>query len=313
MNSNLYIIQRLSAANINDLAKLHTAVYNRTATLSLFINKYDTAYTNVIYTGFIAYNEALQPIAYYGVIPCFLWCDGKVILAAQSADTMTHPDYRNRGLFVELANLTYELCRAEGIKIIFGFPNQNSLPGFINKLGWQVMETMDCFIIPVKAVPLEKLSVKIPLLKVLYKRYIKLLFEKYYITGKGISITVTHEGFDGVFRDGNYLQHKTYSATQVIKVDGATLWIKINNGLMIGDITGITFDNFDEVMAKLTKLAQQAGLTQIQFHTSQGTNLHALFSSRYKAIPSFPVIFKQLGEEISTEKIKFTFADIDIF
>src|ERR1700744_5068987 len=132
MKSDVHTIQRLSAANINALVKLHAAVYKREVPVTFFINKYNPAYTNVMYTGFIAYNEAVQPIAYYGVIPCFLRHGSEVILAAQSADTMTHPGYRNRGLFVELANLTYELCRAEGINIIFGFPNQNSLPGLVN-------------------------------------------------------------------------------------------------------------------------------------------------------------------------------------
>ena len=313
MSSNLHTVQRLSAANISDLAKLHAVIYKREVPITFFINKYTTAYTNVMYTGFIAYNEALQPIAYYGVIPCFLWCGGEVILAAQSADTMTHPDYRNRGLFVELANLTYELCRAEGINIIFGFPNQNSLPGLVNKLGRQVTETMDRFIIPVKAIPLEKLAVKFPWVKALYKRYLNVLLKKYSITDKGISSTVINEGFDGILRDDNYLQYKTYSTTQVIKINDATLWVKLNNGLIIGDMAGITTGNFDYVMRKLLKLAQRAGLTQIHFHTSPATGLHNLFSSRYKAIPSFPVTFRQLGAEIPTGKMKFTFADIDIF
>jgi len=54
--------------------------------------------------------------------------------ACHSQDTMTHPDYRRQGIFETLANKTYEQGNKEGVKFVFGFPNQNSYPGFINKL-----------------------------------------------------------------------------------------------------------------------------------------------------------------------------------
>jgi hypothetical protein len=303
-----YYIERLSANNLADVEKLHTAVYGKTPPANFFVKKYDTAFTGVKYIGFIAYNDQLAPIAYYGVIPCFIKVEDEIVLSAQSGDTMTHPYYRKRGLFIELAKLTYELCNDEGIHILFGFPNQNSLPGFINNLQWGLTETMDCFIIPVNALPLEIVFNKNPLLKNLYSLYSNWRLKKYITPVKRDANSV----FSGVLRDTNYLEYKMYSASKFIKIDGVTLWIKINNGLMIGDI-GALNNNFSEVMNKLYQLACKLGLRQIQFHTSPGTPLHTLFSGHYKAIPSFPVIFKDLGAAIPTKKVKFTFADIDIF
>ena len=142
-----YTVERLTASNIVDVELLHSAVYGRDVTPGFFAKKYNTAFTGAEFTGFMAYTERRQPIAFYAVIPCFIKSAGDIILAAQSADTMTHPAHRNRGLFVELALTTFQLCREVGIQLLFGFPNQNSLPGFINKLGWQATHRLDCFII----------------------------------------------------------------------------------------------------------------------------------------------------------------------
>src|ERR1700753_1608637 len=124
--NNTYNFERLSVVNISDLDKLYTVVYNRQPPAGYFTKKYDTAYTGVEYTGFIAYNDRHEPAAYYGVVPCFIKYEGKLILGAQSADILTHPGHLPKDLFAHLARLTFKLCAHEGIKIIFGFPNQNS-------------------------------------------------------------------------------------------------------------------------------------------------------------------------------------------
>ncbi|GAA3977286.1 GNAT family N-acetyltransferase [Mucilaginibacter dorajii] len=311
-NSGVLCINKLSAANLGDVTKLHAAVYGKTPAPGFFERKYNTAYASAEHIGFIAYNRQIKPIAFYGVIPCFMLIDGKEVLCAQSADTMTHPDYRNKGLFVELAKRTFELCTQSGIKFLFGFPNQNSLPGFVNKLDWQMTAQMDCFVIPVKTIPLAKLVAKLPVLKRLYTGYTTMILRKYRSPKSGISSTVLNEGFDGLSRNDGYLQNKTYSHTKVISINNAQIWIKINSGLIIGDLS-VTPANFAGTIDNLIKLAQKLGLQQIQYHTSRGTQLHELFAERYKAINSFPVIFKDLGSGIPTDSIRFTFADIDIF
>ena len=123
---NEYRVERLGSDRLPDLELLHKEVYGRWPAKNYFPRKYDTAYTGISYIGFIAYGPDGLPAAYYGVLPCFMQLGGKQFLAAQSGDTMTHPGHRHKGLFVALANRTYELCRQKGIQLIYGFPNQNS-------------------------------------------------------------------------------------------------------------------------------------------------------------------------------------------
>ena len=308
-----YAIERLCIHNIADLSRLHEAVYRRKQADGFFENKYDTIYTGAKYVGYFAYNEQHQPMAFYGVIPTVLWHDKCTILAAQSADTMTHPDYRNRGLFTELANHTYALCKTEGIRLLFGFPNQNSLPGLINKLDWHITEVMDRFHIRVKGgLPLEKIAYKFPILRKAYVRYQQWVLKGYLKTKYGMPNSALSGDSNGVYHNADYLKYKTYSSTIVIEVEGARFWIKLQNGIQIGDIENLN-NNFNTTIAKLRQLARKLGVTGIHFQVSPGTSLHRLFAEHYQPEPSFPVIFRDLGYNLATENIKFTLADIDIF
>jgi hypothetical protein len=309
-NTKEYSIVRLNKANLNDLARLHSAVYTPVAA-DHYVKKYDTAYTGVEYVGFIAYNEGI-PIAYYGVIPCFVQSATEIVLTAQSADTMTHPGYRFKGMFMELSNKTFELCRQLGIRLVFGFPNQNSYHGAI-KLGWKQTEAMECFMIPVQTLPLRYLSKKNILFKKLYTWYSNFILRKKHTNLDGVLNSVQKDGFAGVFKTKEYLRHKKYSDTIVIIIGDAKLWISVKNDLVIGDIEGITKESFTPAMKELKNLASKLGIRQIQFHTSTGTELHKLFSTSYKSAPSFPVLFQDFGSPVVLETIKFTFADIDIF
>jgi hypothetical protein len=307
-----YHIERLSKDNLPALDKLYNALYGKYRGDGYYAKKYDTSYTGVQHIGYVAFNENKNPIAFYGVIPCFIRYGDTLYLAGQSADTMTHPKYQFKGLFVQLANLTFDLCQEEGISLVFGFPNQNSLHGFLVRLKWSMTETLDYYTISTGMPSLEGISKRVPYLRKVYEKYQQYILKDYLVTRKGIDNSVFKDGFAGVNRNALYLNYKTYHDTHVIKIGDATLWIKIKDGLIIGDIN-CREEEFDNMMAEVKKLALKLGLNHIQFHTSHQTKLSALFSSRYDAVPSFYVLFKDMGSRIPLDKIKFTYADVDTF
>jgi len=51
-------------------------------------------------------------------------------------DTMTHPDYQGQGIFTTLAPACYEIAAACGFRVLYGFPNALSYPGFVRRLDW---------------------------------------------------------------------------------------------------------------------------------------------------------------------------------
>lgn len=306
-----YTTERLNTANLCDVEQLHTVVYCRTTAPGFLFKKYDTSFTGVKYIGYIAYNTEHIPISYYGVIPCFMKIGDREVVAAQSADTMTHPQYRYKGLFLELANLTFQLCIDNGIELLFGFPNQNSLPGFINKLGWKTTETMDVFVINL-LFPWQRLVNKVSFTRGIYKDYLQKQMERYIVPQNGFASSVLRDGFSGICRDEDYLKYKSYNNTYTIKLGSAMLWIKISHLLLVGDVL-VESEDFNRMIDQLKIFAGKLGIKQIHFHTSPGTTLHSLFSARFLPVQSFPVIFKQLSGKLPSNELKFTSADIDTF
>ncbi len=307
-----YYVERLTGDRLKDLEFLYKEVYGKMVPKNYFRIKYDTAYTGHQYVGFIAYNKDHLPIAYYGTIPCFLQCEGEKIIAAQSADTMTHPKFRYKGMFIELSNITFELCRRSGIRLIFGFPNQNFYAAAVRKLGWKHTNTMDCFLLPIKTIPLAKLLMRTKLTATMYQKYLQWILKKYKTSLQLIANSGFVEGFYGLLRDIDYQRAKNYHQRLVLEINGALIWCKITQDWVIGDMQ-VTAMNFEKTMAIMKKIAARIGCKQIQFHSSRGTKVHSLFSAYCNAIPSFPEIFQPFDPGINLEKIKFTLADIDIF
>ena len=78
---------------------------------------------------------------FYGLIPEIYNVGGKKIKIYQSMDTMTHPNYQRRGLFVQLANQTFSAVLAEEQRLdMIGIPGGNSYHGFVHRLGWKCIQ-----------------------------------------------------------------------------------------------------------------------------------------------------------------------------
>ena len=307
-----YRIERISNDKLKDIDILYEIVYKHKPRKDHFLKKYNTVYTGLQYIGHIAYNDENIPVAHFAILPCFIQYENELILSGQATDAMTHPSYRNKGLLEKLAQQTFEMCKANGIKFLFGFPNQNSYHPLVNKLEWKKIYNLQLFSIDVKVSPLVSALKKIRATK-LSENYTPEVLQKYRLPENGLQNTFIKEGFSSVYRSDDYLKYKAaYSNSCVIKIENAKLWIRINNNLIIGDIE-VQEQEFDSVIIQLQKIVKQLGLKQILFQTSAGTKVHALFASRYESKNAFPFIMLNLGSGMAADKLKFSFADIDIF
>ncbi|MEM2145950.1 MAG: GNAT family N-acetyltransferase [Candidatus Jordarchaeaceae archaeon] len=75
-------------------------------------------------------------VGHYGVTLTHVLINGDKKRAALSMTTMTHPYYRGRGIFVDLAKRTYSKCEEEGVELVYGFPNENIYNARVKKLDW---------------------------------------------------------------------------------------------------------------------------------------------------------------------------------
>jgi GNAT superfamily N-acetyltransferase len=106
----------------------------------LFTGKYirwqyvDNPDGNIV--GFNAYDgETLA--AHYVTQPMEAVIRGVKRKGLLSLNTATHPQHQGKGLFVKLANQTYEYAADHGYDFVIGVANQNSVHGFTKKLGFQ--------------------------------------------------------------------------------------------------------------------------------------------------------------------------------
>lgn len=87
----------------------------------------------------IAYNayHGADLAAHYAVIPVSSILHGIPAIGLLSINTATDPAHQKRGLFVKLAEATYDEGARRGYDYVIGAANESSAPGFIRKLGFQ--------------------------------------------------------------------------------------------------------------------------------------------------------------------------------
>lgn len=70
------------------------------------------------------------------LMPLRIQVGEEVALGSQSMYALVHPDYRRQGIFCTLVDFCDERGRQQGYRFSYGFPNPNSYPGFVGRLGW---------------------------------------------------------------------------------------------------------------------------------------------------------------------------------
>jgi GNAT superfamily N-acetyltransferase len=81
--------------------------------------------------------------AHYVCVPARARVEDREVPVLLSLNTATHPDYQGRGLFTKLAAMTYEAGAQAGFDGVYGVANANSTPGFVRKLGFQLVRPLE--------------------------------------------------------------------------------------------------------------------------------------------------------------------------
>lgn len=88
-------------------------------------------------------------VASYGLIPEPWSVDGEITLVHQAVDAVTHPDFRGRGISVELALRTYAAARREPQSLaLVATPGPASRGAFLGPLGWTVARELEFIGVP---------------------------------------------------------------------------------------------------------------------------------------------------------------------
>lgn len=305
-----YSIQPFSLDTFPLMRELFLSSFNVKISYESFQKKYDTKELGHPVIGFIAiYKPTNSPAAYYGVFPVKALINGKEVLVAQSGDTMTHRNHQKKGLFTTLANITFEACRKQGIKIIFGLPNKNSYHGFTQKLGWTHLDDIERYDLKLsmKTFPFPKLLKKMGLFKI-FLVYAKLILNKTIITQPRDFTNAVPSEKGRILRKEPYLKYKEGNDKVFINLKTVTFWIKFSDVLWIGEISD--YNKMSEnVLRRVKRLAFLLGYNTITFHINKNPGYDFLKS--FEKYESEPFCFYYLNNNYFNCNLILTGVDFD--
>ncbi|MFC1920717.1 GNAT family N-acetyltransferase [Chloroflexota bacterium] len=120
--------------DLDQVLTLYRQVNSREMTSAHFLWKFKSGPSGKSIIKLMFDKELL--IGFYSSTPFTVQVKNNPVKAALSVNTMTHPDYRGKGIFPYLGKQTYQTCRQKGIKFVYGFPNNNIYESRIKKLDW---------------------------------------------------------------------------------------------------------------------------------------------------------------------------------
>lgn len=96
----------------------------------------------------ISYNAMYGSVmvAHYAIVPVKMEIDGRVASGLLSMSTVTHPEHRGRGLFKQLAKMSYDYAAQNDYEFVIGVANANSYPGFLKYLDFKDIGMLDVLI-----------------------------------------------------------------------------------------------------------------------------------------------------------------------
>jgi GNAT superfamily N-acetyltransferase len=299
---------------MQDLIPIYSDAFGIDVSLDFLRAKQNTSFTGFERVGFIAYDDQNQPVAFYGVYPCLIEFQGKKYLVAQSGDTMTHSKHVGKGLFTLLATKTYEYCKENGFHLVFGFPNENSFPGFIKRLGWSHFDDLTPYVVRVKCIPWIRLKNTFHLSQSIHNKWCRRQLAKLK-KGQPFKSSCYLEDTPVVNHSEQFFSYKTYEKNYLIDVKGISVWLKFDNTfLIIGDIEKCPEQKFLEVIKALKRIAFCLGLPHLRFHASSHSWGEEMFKKYGTPMDvCYPVGGINFSNEIPMEKMKFTAADNDTF
>lgn len=309
---------RLSTLFGPELAPLlplfHDAFAGRAFSAEWLERKYACAHGGVRGFCCVAFDESGQAAGSVGVLPWPARFGDHVEVAGQMVDVVTGSAHRGRGLFVRLAEMAREVCEAAGVGFLYGFPNEAAYPIWVNKLGYRHSDDLVEYRLPVRTPPVERVARRAGPLGPLYERYVERALRALAPDDPVLANSLLADGLAGIDRDRSLYEYKAaFAGSRVVDVNGGRVWLVVRHGLLVGDLEASSAADVGSTVGALERLARRLGVHQILFVASRDTRFSRLLAGRFGTSPGLPVIHRDLGSVIPSEKLRYTFGDFDNF
>lgn len=301
-----FIYKRLSEENLKDLQYLFLNVFNKKKTINYLKNKYNTSYLGIKNICFLAYHNN-KPIAFYGAIPQKFTSSSSTIFVAHACDSFTLKEYQNKGLHYNLALKSYELMRAEGIKMVYAYHSENTYHS-TKKLDWLEHKKMQRFHFK---------TVTFPIAKIAKKTYFDSLYQKicenYLRRFESLNPRTDYSNKFKQNYNRDFIVYKnSFNHHFFIELHDCNFWIKIDSILHVGHFSSKSDQNFKLALKKLKKIATVLGINEILFQVVIDSQEYEILSKIKTTKPSWLIGYLPF-ESIHIEDFEFNYADLDTF
>lgn len=311
VTNNSYRFEKLNESNIHHLVYLYKQVFGTDYSLAFIKAKYGSDYTGIKAQGYFAFFEG-KPVAFHGAIPVIMCQVGKKELCAQYGDAMTVKSHAGNGLFTLLGEKTDDLLQTLGVRFAWGFPNQNSEYGYVNKLHWQGVERMQAYIFKIKSLSSEQVLRKSKIFSNLSQSRIEKKLQ-HLIVPKSNLHSVDVNNYGGIDRSNSFYNYRSFTSNSFISLNGTKVWVKPKGGLLVGDLEVVSETQVLKTIEDLKALASELGLHQLVIQASPKSKLNLILKTKFNAIDSWLIGYKNFNSEFDLTKLQFTYGDLDTF
>lgn len=306
-----YRFERLHPGNMPHLLLLFQRIFGHRYSLDYLLKKYNRPALSDRYYAFLVFDGELA-VAHCGAIPYMLQQGEQTQLSSQLLDVMILESHRGQGIFTELNHRVYEALRVDGIASVFGMPNQSLAAGLFKGMKWQEIHPLRRYHVPVQSSYTAKM-------RYYASRMLRQdpydYFSAFATQGSFVS-SLEEPGYAMTERDEElYAYKRAFGKSFFIEINGRVLWLKISKYLLlIGDMEcPASATDLQAILQQLRKIAWPAGIREITFQSSPGTQLEGLFASLYPAHPSWVLGCLNFSSNWDLNKLRCTHGDYDTF
>lgn len=301
-----FTYKRLDDHLFEDVQFLFLTVFNKKKSITYLKNKYNTSYLGSKFICYLAYHNN-QPVAFYGAIPQQFTSNSKSILVAHACDSFTLKNFQGKGLHYNLAIKSYELMKAEGIKLVYAYHSENTYFS-TKKLGWLEHKNMKRFHFYIHTIPLAKIIQKLNLERI-YTKFCAVYLKKY------LNSKETDSSSNKFKQEYNkdFIKYKDgFNSHYFIQLNSCSFWIKVDAVLHVGFFTCDSDENFKKAISKLKKIAFFLGVNEILFQVLEDSKEFQFLSKLEKGKLSWLIGYLPF-DTINLNDIEFNYADLDTF
>jgi GNAT superfamily N-acetyltransferase len=306
-----YHIVKCSPENINSVSLLFKEARSLIFSNDFFKRKNDTSYTGTSFHSFIAFDENNLPCAHCGCYASIIEINGKNEIALQFADVITHPNHQRKGLFAALGKAAENYAIEKNINYLFAIPNEQSEPGFIRSLNWDISHNLNVYSFNVKGIPIAKIFAKLRFNSIYNYCWFLPITKIFKATNLDLKWSSSENNF--LIKNKQYINYKKYNSNFIIKYKSLVMFIKNEGGLYVGDVSFNRNLNAISFLNEVKSFARLIGQSSIRFEVTPESQIDKLLKQNQDPLRGLNVTIKPINKETSKFKLNITAADYDTF